>query len=144
MFLEKLFWQTDRSFTQKHFLFFKIQSGFRSHHSTETALVRVTNDLLMASHSGLVSKLMLLDLSAAFVVEYCEQQYQRLECVIGIIGTALLWFKSYLSNRFQFVHVNGVLSSHSRISYGVPQDSLLGPLLSNICFHWILLLSSMP
>ena len=80
------------------------------HHSTETALVKVTNDLLLASDSGLVSALVLLDLSAAFyMILYDQAQHstilQRLQRVRGIKGTALGWFKSYLSDGFQLVLV---------------------------------------
>ena len=82
------------------------QSGFRIHHSTEMALVRVTNNLLMVSDNGLVSKLVLLDLSAAFDTIDHSLLLHRFEHVIGIKGTVLGWFKSYLSDRFQFVQVH--------------------------------------
>ena len=55
--------------------------------------------------------------------------FQRLKRVIGIKVTAVGWFKSYLSNRFQFVLVNTESSSHTRVSHGVPQGSVLGPIL---------------
>uniref|UniRef100_A0A3Q3R4Q7 Reverse transcriptase domain-containing protein n=1 Tax=Monopterus albus TaxID=43700 RepID=A0A3Q3R4Q7_MONAL len=113
----------------KNDLFEDFQSGFRVHHSTETALVKVTNDLLLASDKGLVSILVLLDLSAAFDTTDHSILLQRLEHVIGIKGTALSWFKSYLSERFQFVHVNDECSTQTEVSHGVPQGSVLGPIL---------------
>ena len=116
-------------YLQSNGLFEKFQSGFRAHHSTETALVRVTNDLLNASDEGLVSVLVLLDLSAAFDTIDHQILLQRLEDLIGIKETALSWFKSYLSDRFQFVHVNEVSSMHTRVRHGVPQGSVLGPIL---------------
>ena len=54
---------------------------------------------------------------------------QRLEHVIGIKGTALGWFKSYLSHRFKFVLVNEESFSHTRVSHGDPQASVFGPIL---------------
>ena len=104
---------------EKNSLFEEFQSGFRVHHSTETALVKVTNDLLIASDNGLVSILVLLDLSAAFDTIDHKLLLQRLEQSIGIKGTALDWFKSYLSDRFQFVHVNNDSSEHSKVNHGV-------------------------
>ncbi len=113
---------------QENSLYEIFQSGFRAHHCTETALVKVTNDLLIAADSGLLSILVLLDLSAAFDTIDHNILLQRLECV-GTRGTALCWFKSYLSDRYQFVHVNEQSSPRSKVCYGVPQGSVLGPIL---------------
>ena len=69
-------------------------------------MAKVTNDLLIASDQGFVSVLVLLDLSAAFDTIDHQILLQRLEQLIGIKGTALNWFKSYLSDQFQFVQSN--------------------------------------
>lgn len=114
---------------QDNCLFEKFQSAYRAQHSTETALLKVTNDLLLAADSGQVSILVLLDLSAAFDTIDHNILLQRLECEIGIGGTALCWFKSYLSDRYQFVNVNQQSSICSKVCYGVPQGSVLGPVL---------------
>ena len=127
--LEKVVASQLCEFLHSNSLFEEFQSGFRAHHSTETALLKVANDLLLASDSGLLSVLMLLDLSAAFDTIDHHILLRRLEELLGIRGTALAWLKSYLSDRFQFVHVNNESSVHTRVRYGVPQGSVLGPIL---------------
>uniref|UniRef100_A0A8C5G3G3 Reverse transcriptase domain-containing protein n=1 Tax=Gouania willdenowi TaxID=441366 RepID=A0A8C5G3G3_GOUWI len=122
-------------FLQNNSLFEDFQSGFRAQHSTETALVKVTNDLLWASDEGRLSVLVLLDLSAAFDTIDHYILLERLEKLLGITGTALNWFKSYLSDRYQFVHVNNKSSVYTKVSYGVPQGSVLGPIL--FCIYMI-------
>ncbi|XP_073320704.1 uncharacterized protein [Pagrus major] len=110
-------------------LFDNFQSGFRSCHSTETALTRVVNDLLVTADSGSASILLILDLSSAFdTVDHCVLLH-RLEHYVGIHGLALSWFQSYLSSRTQCVSFNNSLSECSTVTAGVPQGSVLGPLL---------------
>lgn len=106
----------------------QFQSGFRPLRSTETALVKVTNDLLMAADSGLLTILILLDLTAAFDTISHNILLDRLAS-IGIINTSLNWFTSYLSGRTQFVQLKNVRSQLSPVTSGVPQGSFPGPLL---------------
>lgn len=106
----------------------QFQSGFRSRHSTETALVKITNDLLRAADAGLLSILILLDLSAAFDTISHQLLLERLES-IGVCGTALKWFAHYLTARTYFVKIEDHQSKSSALQHGVPQGSVLGPLL---------------
>jgi hypothetical protein len=105
------------------------QSAYRADHSTETALLRVVNDLLTACDDGTVSILSLLDLSAAFDTLDHKILLKRLNVTFGISGVALEWFRSYLVGRSHVVQVSGISSNQAESMYGVPQGSVLGPVL---------------
>ena len=105
------------------------QSAYRAPHSTETALLDVTNCLLGSADEGRVSILTLFDLSAAFDTLDHSILLTRLHDMFGLSGKAFEWFSSYLSDRFQSVSVNGRVSSQKKLHYGVPRGSVLGPIL---------------
>lgn len=101
----------------------------KTYDSTETALVKVMNDILLALDHGKVSILTLLDLSAAFDTIDHTLLLNRLNKHYGISGTALTWFQSYLTGRKQTVAVDGYRSGSAEVAFGVPQGSVLGPVL---------------
>ena len=105
------------------------QSTDWAHHSTETARLDVINCLLGTVDGGQVSVLTLLDLSAAFDTLDRSILLTRLHDMFGITGKALECFSSYMFDRVQAVSVNGRASSQKKLHYGVPQCSVLGPLL---------------
>ena len=113
----------------------KFQSAYRCFHSTETALIRVFNDILVALDNHQEVVLVLLDLSAAFDTIDHSALLSRLQCRYGINGTVLKWFQSYLDNRSQQVIIKDSLSSEKQLLSGVPQGSVLGPLLFSL-FFW--------
>jgi Reverse transcriptase (RNA-dependent DNA polymerase) len=116
-------------FLTEHNLLNSFQSAYTKLHSTETALLAVHDYLIRASSQQQVSFLCLLDLSAAFDTIDHSVILERLSSWFGISGTALNWVKSYLTSRSFYVQVRDSLSSVYQLLYGVPQGSVLGPLL---------------
>ena len=110
----------------------KFQSAYKKYHSTETAIVRVHNDILCALDKGKSVILLLLDLKAAFDTVNHSMLITRLAPRFGIGGKALAWFKSYLSSRSQFVRIDDSTSKSYDLLCGVPQGSILGPLLYSL------------
>ncbi len=106
--------------------------GFRMRHSTETALVKVFNDLLMTLDAGDSAVLVLLDLTAAFDTIDHMVLLSQLEKYVGIQGQALNWFKSYLTARSMAVRYGAYTTSSTSLTWGVPQGSILAPTLFSL------------
>ena len=107
----------------------KMQSAYKEGHSTETALIKIHNDIALEIDGNKSVILVLLDLSAAFDTVNHEMLLNRLKTRFFIKGKALEWFRSYVTNRHQSVKINNVNSVKVKLSQGVPQGSILGPVL---------------
>jgi len=104
------------------------QSGFRRHHSTATAVQKVVEDITSGYNCSKVTVALFLDLRKAFDSVNHEIMLSKLK-KFGFDSDAMKWFTSYLSERLQCTCLQGQYSSKTRVSCGVPQGSVLGPLL---------------
>jgi len=126
--LEKVVHGRLYSFIEKHKLLYGDQYGFRPKRSTIDAITKFTSDVLPALDTKQNCISVYLDLSKAFDTINHDILLRKLNHY-GIRGIALNWFRSYLANRRQYVIYNGHQSDQQLVDYGVPQGSVLGPLL---------------
>ena len=106
----------------------KLQNGNRKLHSTETALLYFTDEILKNMDDKKVSVIVLLDMSKAFD-SVCHDLMLSKLCRIGVSNAACNWFGSYLSQQNQIVNIANCISDPLPLSVGVPQGSILGPVL---------------
>ena len=126
--LEKILQKRLNSFLGKYNVITECQYGFRERHSTELAIIRLVHKIGQAAEQKKYTAGVFLDLSKAFdSIDHTILLY-RLE-KYGIRGKALDWIKSCLTDRYQYVEWNSKKSNKLKISLGVPQGSILGPLL---------------
>ena len=126
--LEKLMFNRLYKFLEDQNCIYNLQFGFRRKHSTIHALIGITEEIRKALDNNKFACGIFIDLQKAFDTVHHPTLITKLNHY-GIRGKGNDWFKSYLSNRTQYVSIQGVDSGTEEIIFGVPQGSVLGPLL---------------
>ena len=126
--IEKAIHIQTQEYLDKHGLLYKFQSGFRKNFSTDSCLVHLSDFIINGMDKGLHTGMILIDLQKAFDTLDHDILLEKMEC-LTFKKPVIKWFKSYLSNRKFFVLLEGVFSEEGLLTCGVPQGSILGPLL---------------
>ena len=117
------------SYLNSHNLYNTFQSAYPPGHSTETALLKVVDDLFLSPNKGTISVLALLDFSSTFDTIDHTTLVHRLHTDFGFTDTVLQWFSSYLTGRTHYVSLSNHCSALAPVHSAVPQGSVLGPIL---------------
>ena len=125
---ERLVHYQTQDYLDEHGILYKYQSGFRTKHSTDTCLTLLNNTILNGIDRGLLTGMILIDLQKAFDTIDHEIFSMKLECM-GFGKSTILWYKSYLKNRTFRVNIENDYSNLGNLNCGVPQGSILGPLI---------------
>ena len=126
--MEKIMHKSSYNFLEDNNILYNKQFGFRKNNSTMDALIKITEKIKESVDKGKYGCGIFIDLRKAFDTVNHDILLLKMEHH-GVRGTSLQWFKSYLYERKQYVYINGECSELKLISCGVPQGSVLGPLL---------------
>ena len=126
--IEKIIHQQTQKYLSDHNILYKYQSGFRTNHSTDTCLSYLNDKILKGFDEGKITGMILIDLQKAFDTIDHKVLLGKL-VYLGFSESAISWFKSYLLNRSFIVNVENDYSDPGELNCGVPQGSILGPLL---------------
>ena len=126
--MERIIFKYVYNYFRTNFILSDNQSGFQPGRSTVTQLIEIYHEFCRSAEAGKEIRVIFLDISKAFDRVWHSGLLYKLK-LAGINGDLLEWFKNYLSNRYQRVVINGQHSEWGSINAGVPQGSVLGPLL---------------
>ena len=125
--IEKIVVKRIDNYMTTHHLHEQCQSAYRKHHGTETALVKIHNDILRSLDEQRGIVLVMLDLSAAFDTIDHNLLLNRLRTRLGVEGVALRWLSEYYKDRTQATIIKDAVSGSLPLQFGAPQGSIIGP-----------------
>ena len=126
--IERIIHDQTQVFLDENKILYTYQSGFRKHYSTDTCLSCLTDRVRNGFEKGSLTGMILIDLQKAFDTIDHKILTEKMSC-LGFAESTIRWYKSYLTNRCFIVNVGNDFSSPGKLLCGVPQGSILGPLL---------------
>ena len=126
--METIIHNQTQLFLNDNNILYKYQSGFRKYYSTDTCLSYLNDKVQIGFEQGWMTGMILIDLQKAFDTIDHDILLDKMHC-LGFSEPTMQWFRSYLTNRLFSVNLGNEFSSAGKLSCGVPQGSVLGPLL---------------